>query len=127
MFEGDPLGFVTFGENKNYTVVTPGNRVIEGLDNDSDENVFTKDDETSYLVLNTGEFVPADGNDIDGIGKGVIALENEDGKTALVDAFTGQELMGFEYDEVDDVNDDYIYYEDGDDIVVLKVVVVPEE
>lgn len=127
MFEGDPLGFITFGENKNYSVVTPGNRVIEGLDNDSDENVFTKYDETSYLVLNTGEFVPADGNDIDGIGKGVIALENEDGKTALVDAFTGQELMGFEYDEVDDVNDDYIYYEDGDDIVVLKVVVVPEE
>ena len=34
--------------------------------------------------------------------------------------------MGFEYDEVDDVNDDYIYYEDGDDIVILKVVIVPE-
>ena len=126
MFEGDPLGFVSFGENKNYTVVTPGNRVIDGIESDSDELVFTKDDETSYLVLNTGEFVPADGNDISGIGKGVIALENAEGKNAVIDAFTGQELMGFEYDEIDDVNDDYIYYEDGDDIVILKVVIVPE-
>ena len=126
MFEGDTLGFVTFGENKNYSVVTPGNRVIGGLDSDSDENVFTKDDETSYLVLNTGEFVSADGNDISAIGKGVIALENADGKNAIIDAFTGSELIGYEYDEVDDVNDDYIYYEDGDDIVILKVNIVPE-
>ena len=126
MFEGDPLGYVDFGENKNYSVVTPGNRVIEGLDSDSENLVFTKDDEASYLVLNTGEFVSADGNDLDDVAKGVISLENADGKNALIDAFTGQELMGFEYDEVDDVNSDYIYYEDGDDIVILKVVIVPE-
>ena len=126
MFEGDPLGYVDFGENKNYSVVTPGNRVIEGLDSDSENLVFTKDDEASYLVLNTGEFVSADGNDLSDIARGVISLENADGTNALIDAFTGQELMGFEHDEVDDINDDYIYYEDGDDIVILKVVIVPE-
>ena len=93
MFEGDPLGYLAFGENKNYTVVTPGSRVIEGIESDSDNLVYTKDDGASYLVLNTGEFAAA-GGDLDDVAKGVIAIENSDGKKSLVDAFTGAELLG---------------------------------
>ena len=126
MLGSDPLGFIAFGENKNYSVVTPGNRVIEGIERDSASLVYTKDDASSYLILNTGEFASADGNYLDEVGKGVVGLQNSEGKTSLVDVFTGQELIGFKYDEVDDLNSDYIYYEDGDDIVILKVVVVPE-
>lgn len=125
MFEGDPLGYLAFGENKNYTVVTPGSRVIEGIESDSDNLVYTKDDEASYLVLNTGEFAAA-GGDLDDVAKGVIAIENSDGKKSLVDAFTGAELLGPDYDEIDDLNDDYFYLEDGDDIVIYKPVIVPE-
>ena len=126
MFEGDTLGFVTCGDTGNYTLATPANRVITGLEDDSEELVFTKDDETSYLVLNTGEFASANGSEIDALSKGVIALESEDGKTTLIDAFTGQELMSLDHDGVDDINDDYIYCEDGDDLVIYKVVIVPE-
>ena len=125
MFEGDPLGYLAFGENKNYTVVTPGSRVIEGIESDSDNLVYTKDDEASYLVLNTGEFAAA-GGDLDDVAKGVIAIENSDGKKSLVDAFTGAELLGPDYDEIEDLNDDYFYLEDGDDIVIYKPVIVPE-
>ena len=125
MFEGDKLGFVTCGESDNYSVATPGNRVITGLHEDSEELVFTKDDEASYLVLNTGEFASADGADIDSAAMGVIALESEGGSTKLVDAFTGQELMSSD-SKIDDINDDYIYCEDGDDLVIYKVVIVPE-
>lgn len=125
MFEGDPLGYLAFGENKNYTVVTPGSRVIEGVQADSEHLVYTKDDEASYLVLNTGEFAAA-GGDLDDVAKGVIAIENSDGKKSLVDAFTGAELLGPDYDEIEDLNDDYFYLEDGDDIVIYKPVIVPE-
>jgi DNA-binding beta-propeller fold protein YncE len=125
MFEGDKLGFVTCGESDNYSVATPGNRVITGLHEDSEELVFTKDDEASYLVLNTGEFASADGADIDSAAMGVIALESEGGSTKLVDAFTGQELMSSD-SKIDDINDDYIYCEDGDDLIIYKVVIVPE-
>ena len=125
MFEGDPLGYLAFGENKNYTVVTPGNRVIEGIQSDSESLVYTKDDNASYLILNTGEFAAADG-DLDDVAKGVAAIENSDGKKRVVDVFTGTELLGPDYDEIDDVNEDYFYLEDGDDIVIYKPVIVPE-
>ena len=126
MFDADPLGFQTFGENKNYSVVTPGNRIIEGLESDSEFLAFTKDDETSYLILNTGEFASCGDDDCDDVGKGVIALENGEDKHKLVDVFTGNDLSGFDYDEADDLNDDYLYVEEGDDIVIYKTVVVPE-
>lgn len=125
MFEGDPLGYLAFGENKNYTVVTPGSRVIEDIESDSDNLVYTKDDGASYLVLNTGEFAAA-GGDLDDVAKGVVALEDSNGKHSLVDAFTGAELLGPDYEEIDDLNDDYFYLEDGDDIVIYKPVIVPE-
>ena len=126
MFEGDPLGYLAFGENKNYTVVTPGSRVIEGIESDSDNLVYTKDDGASYLVLNTGEFASPGASSLDDVAKGVVALEDSNGKHSLVDAFTGAELLGPDYDEIDDLNDDYFYLEDGDDIVIYKPVIVPE-
>lgn len=126
MFEGDPLGYLAFGESKNYTVVTPGSRIIEGVESDSDNLVYTKDDGASYLVLNTGEFASPGASSLDDVAKGVVAIENSDGKCSLVDAFTGSELLGPDYEEIDDLNDDYFYLEDGDDIVIYKPVIVPE-
>ena len=126
MFEADPLGYQCFGETKNYTVVTPGNRIYEGLEESNENLVFTKDDDAYYLVLNTGEFVSANDCDLDDVGRGVIALENDDDKYAAIDAFTGKELLGFEYDEIDDINDDYFYAKDGDEIIIYKIVIVAE-
>ena len=126
MFEADPLGYQCFGETKNYTVVTPGNRIYEGLEESNENLVFTKDDDAYYLVLNTGEFVSANDCDLDDVGRGVIALENNDDKYAAIDAFTGKELLGFEYDEIEDINGDYFYAKDGDEIIIYKIVIVAE-
>ena len=126
MFEADPLGYQCFGETKNYTVVTPGNRIYEGLEESNENLVFTKDDDAYYLVLNTGEFASANDCDLDDVGRGVIALENDDDKYAAIDAFTGKELLGFEYDEIDDINGDYFYAKDGDEIIIYKIVIVAE-
>lgn len=127
MFDGESLGFLCFDEDDNYTVITPGGRVIEGLESDSEKLVFTKDDYTSYLILNTGEFISVGDNELEEVTKGVIAVTNyDDYTTGLVDAFTGRELISPEYEEVDYINDDYLYLEDGDDIVIYKPVIVPE-
>ena len=77
-------------------------------------------------MLNTGEFVSANDCDLDDVGRGVIALENDDDKYAAIDAFTGKELLGFEYDEIDDINGDYFYAKDGDEIIIYKIVIVAE-
>ena len=126
MFEADPLGYQCFGETRNYSVVTPGNRIYEGLEESNENLVFTKEDDAYYLVLNTGEFVSANDCDLDDVGRGVIALENDDDKYAAIDAFTGKELLGFEYDEIDDINGDYFYAKDGDEIIIYKIVIVAE-
>ena len=42
------------------------------------------------------------------------------------DVFTGEELTGFDYDTIVSFNNDYIFCTTGDDIVILKVVIVPE-
>ena len=41
--------------------------------------------------------------------------------------FTGEELLGFDYDDADDLNGDYICLKQGDDILIYKVVIVPEK
>ena len=125
-FGFDPLGFIGYGKSENYTLITPGNRIIENLEDNSGKLFFTRDDKASYLILNTGEFTSANGCDSRGVLTGVIALENADHKFNLVDAFTGEELIGFKYDGVGYINNDYIYCEDGDDIVIYKVNIVPE-
>ena len=125
-FGFDPLGFIGYGKSENYTLITPGNRIIKNLEDNSGKLFFTRDDKASYLILNTGEFTSANGCDSRGVLTGVIALENADHKFNLVDAFTGEELIGFKYDGVGYINNDYIYCEDGDDIVIYKVNIVPE-
>ena len=47
-----------------------------------------------------------------------------DSKKALYDAFTGEELLGAEYDEIDDINEDYIYAVKGGTMTVYKLSVV---
>ena len=125
-FSMDWLGFTAFGDGTNYTVVTPGSRIIEGLEDDPLNLVFTRDGGTSYLVLNTGEFVSAEGYTISGLSKGVAQFTDSEGKFFLTDVFTGEELTGFDYDTIVSFNNDYIFCTAGDDIVILKVVIVPE-
>ena len=126
VFAFDPLGLIGYGKKENDTLITPCNRIIENLEENSGNLFFTRDDKASYLILNTGEFTSANGCDSRGVLTGVIALENADHKFNLVDAFTGEELIGFKYDGVGYINNDYIYCEDGDDIVIYKVNIVPE-
>ena len=122
----DPFGFITSGETKDYTLITPGNRVFNGLDSYSRNLVFTKGDRASYLILNTGEFVSNEGVSCYEVGKGVLKLANNENKHKLVDVFTGNDLSGFDYDYAGSMNGDYLYVEEGDDIVIYKPVVVPE-
>jgi hypothetical protein len=75
------------------------------------------------MIINTGEFTQSPGEDADDIGKGIFTVENG-GKKALYDAFTGEELLGAEYDEIDDINEDYIYTVKGGTMTVYKVSVV---
>lgn len=128
-FVTDWLGFSAFIEDESsgtHTVITPGSRIIKGVENEPLDLVFTKDSGASYLVLNTGEFASADGCTISSVAKGVAKLENPEGKSSLVDVFTGKELVGFEYDLIEYLNDNYIYCEAGDDIVIYKTTIVPE-
>ena len=122
----NPLGFITFGESKDYSLITPGNRVFNGLDSYSRNLVFTKGDRASYLILNTGEFVSNEGVSCYEVGKGVLKLANNENKHKLVDVFTGNDLSGFDYDYAGSMNGDYFYVEEGDDIVIYKPVLVPE-
>jgi hypothetical protein len=66
------------------------------------------------------------GGDADDIGKGIFTVENDSRQYALYDTFTGKELLGFEYDQIDDVNDDYIYAIKGGKATIYKVTIVAE-
>jgi hypothetical protein len=122
LYAADELGFYVYGDST-YTMISPGNRVVEGLEESNENLVFTKDDDASYMIINTGEFTQSPGEDADDIGKGIFTVENG-GKKALYDAFTGEELLGAEYDEIDDINEDYIYTVKGGTMTVYKVSVV---
>ena len=80
----------------------------------------------SYLVLNSGEFADCPGSDADGVLKGVFRVQNDDGKYALYDTFTGEELLGFEYDEIKKVNSDYIYAVKDGSATIYKLTVTPD-
>ena len=121
-----PYGFLTYGKSKDYTLITPGNRIVKGLDSSSEYLLYKKKDPEAYLVLNTGEFVSIDGTYCYGVGTGVLKLRNSENKYKLVDVFTGNDLSGFDYDYASSLNKDYLYAEEGDDIVIYTPVVVPE-
>ncbi|MBP3883288.1 MAG: hypothetical protein J6E40_14175 [Lachnospiraceae bacterium] len=122
LYAADDLGFYVYGDST-YTMISPGNRVVEGLEEGNENLVFTKDDGASYMIVNTGDFTQSPGEDADDIVKGAFTVENG-GKKALYDAFTGGELLGAEYDEIDDINDDYIYAVKGGTMTVYKLSVV---
>ena len=122
IYDADELGFFVYGDST-YTMVSPGNRVVEGLEERNDNLIFTKEDDASYLVVNTGEYAQCPGEDADDVGKGAFTVES-DSKKALYDAFTGEELLGAEYDEIDDINEDYIYAVKGGTMTVYKLSVV---
>lgn len=122
LYAADELGFYVYGDGS-YTMISPGNRVVEGLEESNENLFFTKEDDTSYLVVNTGEYAQCPGEDADDIGKGVFTVESGS-KKALYDAFTGEELLGAEYDDIDDINDDYIYTLKDNTMTVYKVSVV---
>ena len=129
------LGFLmtTKSDYKNMTVITPGNRIFEGLDIYPLNMVFTKDDRTSYLVLNTGEFVSGGGNFFRCVSDGLISLnhtEKGETKSGLIDAFTGETLVDFVYDKICPVDlsiNDYIYCTDNENIVIYRVNIVAKE
>lgn len=129
------LGFLmtTKSDYKNMTVITPGNRIFEGLDIYPLNMVFTKDDRTSYLVLNTGEFVSGGGNFFRCVSDGLISLnhtEKGETKSGLIDAFTGETLVDFVYDKISPVDlsiNDYIYCTDNENIVIYRVNIVAKE
>ena len=119
LYAADDLGFYVYGDSA-YTMISPGNRVVEGLEENNENLFFTKDDDTSYLVINTGEFAQCPGEDADDVGKGAFTVENG-GRKALYDAFTGEQLLGAEYDDIDDINDDYIYTLKDNTMTVYKL------
>jgi hypothetical protein len=119
LYAADDLGFYVYGDSA-YTMISPGNRVVEGLEENNENLFFTKDDDTSYLVINTGEFAQCPGEDADDVGKGAFTVETG-GRKALYDAFTGEELLGAEYDDIDDINDDYIYTLKDNTMTVYKL------
>ena len=125
LYGADSLGFYVYGSSDNYSLITPDNRLYEGLSGDTEDLFFDKDD-TSFLVLNTGEFAAMPGGDADDIGKGIFTVENDSRQYALYDTFTGKELLGFEYDQIDDVNDDYIYAIKGGKATIYKGTIVAE-
>ena len=91
--------------------------------------IYTKDDGASYLILNTGEFASVGDNFFHAVSEGLICLGNAEHKYALIDSFTGEKLYDFVYDTinpVDSIKPDYIYCEDGDEIIIYKVNIVPE-
>lgn len=126
LYAADSLGFFAYGDTDNYSLITPDSRTYEGLAGDTEELFFTKDDDSSYLVLNSGEFADCPGSDADGILKGVFRVQNDDGKYALYDTFTGEELLGFEYDEIKKVNSDYIYAVKDGSATIYKLTVTPD-
>lgn len=125
LYEADSLGFFTFGSSGDYTLITPDNRIYEGLSGDTDNLFFVKDD-SSYLVLNTGESAALPGSDSDDVLRGTFRVRNDSGKYALYDTFTGRELLGFEYDDIDDVNSDYIYAVKDGKAVIYKLTIAAE-
>ena len=126
LYAADILGFFAYGDSDNYSLITPDNRIYEGLAGDTEELFFTKDDGSSYLLLNTGEFADCPGSDADGVLKGIFRVQNDDGKYALYDTFTGEELLGFEYDEIKKVNSDYIYAVKDGSATIYKLTVTPD-
>ena len=128
------LGFLmtTKSDYRNMTVITPGNRIFEDLDMGLLDMVFTKDGRTSYLVLNTGEFVSGGDSFFRCISDGLISLshwEKRETKYGLIDAFTGETLVDFLYDEIRSVDSsicDYIYCTDNENIVIYRVNIVAE-
>lgn len=128
-FQIGPLGFIVTDNEQNITVVTPGNRIIKDLQNGAYDLIYTKDDGASYLILNTGEFASVGDNFFHAVSEGLICLGNAEHKYALIDSFTGEKLYDFVYDTinpVDSIKPDYIYCEDGDEIIIYKVNIVPE-
>ena len=122
-YDADELGYYIYGDSGNATMITPDNRIIEGLSGNSSDMFFTKDD-AEFLVINTGEYQALPGSSPYSYSKGVFEVSNDDGLCALYDSFTGEELLGFEYDSFNSIGDDYIAAIRGGDAVIYKINVV---
>ena len=125
IYEADELGFFAFGDSGNYTLITPDNRIYEGLSGNTSTLVFTTEDNT-FLTLNTGEFAQAPGTYLSSLVKGTVSVENDDRRYGLYDVFTGEELLGFDYDQIRSLNDDYVYAVKGSTFTIYKVDIIPD-
>lgn len=116
----DDSGYYYAKNDDKFDLIGPGGMIVSGLEECPTHCIVMKD--TDALVINDGEFsLHMDNKHGEDLGLGLIGMKSDsNGKFGVIDLFTGEQLLDYEYDNVYGI-DGYIYALKGDTWTIYKL------